>query len=132
MHLFINNSPTHDATMKIFNRSSSPSTLQYSEEKLWLKLKRYAKAAGEQVVEKALLLYFASKNPNTPVWAKRTIYGALFYFINPFDVLTDLSPLIGYSDDLLVLTAALATIAAYIDDDVKAQAQQKLQQWFHH
>jgi len=117
--------------MKLFKkRSISLKKAPYTEQQFWKKIQLYAHRCGHQVIEKALLLYYASKQPNTPQWAKKTVYGALFYFINPFDVLNDLSPLIGYSDDLLVLAAAISTIALYIDDEVKAQTQQKLSQWF--
>src|SRR3546814_8182976 len=73
---------------------------------------------------------YAVQNEHTPKWAKRVIYGALGYFIFPLDAIPDLAPLIGYTDDLSVMTAALATVAFYITPEVKAQARQKLDAWF--
>jgi len=35
---------------------------------------------------------------------------AIFYFINPFDIIPDFTPGIGYVDDLFVLTTCLKTI----------------------
>ncbi len=69
------------------------------------------------------------QNPATPKWARRVIYGALGYFVLPLDAIPDLAPLVGYTDDLGVMTAALATVAFAITDDVKAQARGKLDQW---
>ncbi len=102
----------------------------YSETGFWQKLTGYAKAAGQEVVEKALWLYYAAKTPGTPAWAKGTIYGALGYFINPIDAIPDLSPIIGYTDDLGALALAIAVVASHIDKAVKEQAQAKVSDWF--
>ena len=102
----------------------------YSEPRLWQKLSRSALAAGREVVEKALWLYYASQRPDVPRWAKLTIYAALAYFILPLDAIPDFTPLAGYSDDLGALSAALLTLAHYIDDEVKEKTRRRLQQWF--
>ena len=101
----------------------------YTASRFWKKLARNAAAAGRGTLEKALYLYYAAQNPGTPAWAKRVIYGALGYFILPLDAIPDLAPLIGYTDDLSVMAAALATVAFYITPQVKAQAHDKLDQW---
>ncbi|TGD75170.1 DUF1232 domain-containing protein [Mangrovimicrobium sediminis] len=102
----------------------------YSEEGLRDKLGRYAKTAGREVVEKALLLYYAAQQDDTPRWAKATIIGALGYFIAPLDAIVDLTPGIGYADDLGVLALALATVASQVNDDVRQRTQARLTQWF--
>ncbi|HYG44918.1 MAG TPA: YkvA family protein [Bordetella sp.] len=102
----------------------------YSDQRFWRKATRHASAAGRQALEKALWLYYAVQNPATPKWARRVIYGALGYFVLPLDAIPDLAPLVGYTDDLGVMTAALATVAFYINDDVKHQASSKLNNWF--
>jgi uncharacterized membrane protein YkvA (DUF1232 family) len=102
----------------------------YSQSRFWHKLARHAKGAGRQAVEKALWLFYALQNPGTPKWARRVIYGALGYFVFPLDAIPDLAPLAGYTDDLAIMAAALATVALYITDDVKRQAADKLRQWF--
>ena len=38
------------------------------------------------------------------------IAAALFYFINPFDIIPDYTPGIGYIDDLIVLKTCLQSI----------------------
>ncbi|EZQ18559.1 YkvA family protein [Halopseudomonas bauzanensis] len=103
---------------------------KFSDSGLWNKLSRYARTAGKEVVEKVLWLYYAAQDPNTPRWAKTAIYGALGYFIFPLDAIPDFAAVVGYTDDLGVLLAALATVSAYITDDVKAQASRKLERWF--
>jgi uncharacterized membrane protein YkvA (DUF1232 family) len=102
----------------------------YTEEGFWDKLKRYARSAGREVVEKALLLYYAAQQEKAPAWAKATIAGALGYFIVPLDAVADLTPAVGYADDLGVLVLALAAVATYINDEVRTQAASKLSDWF--
>ena len=103
---------------------------EYSDEGFWDKAATYAKAAGKEVIEKALWLYYAAQDPGTPSWAKATIYGALGYFIVPVDVIPDFTPVVGFADDLGVLALAVAAVATQIDDKVKALAAQKLKDWF--
>ena len=102
----------------------------FSEQGFWDKLTRYARKAGREVVEKALLLYYAAQNEDAPVWAKTTIAAALGYFIMPLDAIADLTPAVGYSDDLGVLALALTVVAAFINDDVRGKTAEKMQQWF--
>lgn len=102
----------------------------FSKTGFWKKIATRGKTAGRGVLEKALYLYYAVLSDNTPKWAKRVIYGALGYFIFPLDMIPDLAPLIGYTDDASVLAAALATVAMYITPDIKAQAHEKLAHWF--
>jgi uncharacterized membrane protein YkvA (DUF1232 family) len=102
----------------------------YSDKGFWDKIISFAKTAGKEVIQKALWLYYAAENPKTPTWAKTVIYGALGYFIFPVDAIPDISPVVGYADDLGVLAAAIATVTVYINEEVKAQAAQKLNDWF--
>ena len=96
----------------------------YSEDSLWDKISRYAKAAGGQVLEKVLLLYYAF--PSAPKWAQGVIVGALGYFIMPLDAVPDFTPVVGYSDDLVALTAAVTAVGMVIDSKVKKKAASKL------
>ncbi|WP_028452927.1 YkvA family protein [Chitinilyticum aquatile] len=110
--------------------SENQYTQAYSDGSFWDKVKGYAKAAGESVLEPALKLYYAASDPDTPVWAKGVIYGALGYFISPIDAIPDITPIIGYTDDLGVLVAAVATTAAHIKDEHAQRAKETLKQWF--
>ena len=87
------------------------------------------KALGFKLAYITLLQYYAYNNPNTPRWAKNIILGALGYLLTPIDTIVDVTPFIGYTDDIGVLSFALVTISAYITDDVKIKARQKLQKW---
>lgn len=77
----------------------------------------------------ALLMYYAFRRSDTPPWAKRIVMGAFVYLFTPLDAIPDLSPFIGYTDDLGVLMYGLVMIAAYIDQDVRASARHTLDTW---
>ena len=102
----------------------------FSENRFWDKLKKYALLAGTEVVGKALLLFYAMQEEKAPAWAKATIAGALGYFIVPLDAIADLTPAVGYADDLGVLALAVAAVATYINDDVRKKAAEKMHAWF--
>lgn len=103
---------------------------EYSEKGFWQKLKGFASKAGREVVGRSLQLYYAAQADETPTWAKSVIYGALGYFISVLDAVPDITPIVGYTDDLGVLVAALAAVAASVTPEIKAQAHAKTCQWF--
>ncbi len=51
------------------------------------------------------------------------------YFISPIDAVPDITPVLGYSDDLGVLVSAVLTVAMYVTDEVKQQARDKVRAW---
>jgi len=103
---------------------------EYTEELFWEKIKKFCLAAGKEVIEIALQLYYALQMPSTPAWAKAVIVGALGYFISPIDAIPDVVPVVGYSDDLGALVMALATVSTYITDEIKSKSSSKLEEWF--
>ena len=103
---------------------------EYSDSSFWEKLTKQAKTAGKEVVEKALILYYAAEDPETPTAAKATIYGALAYFIFPLDAVPDFLPVAGYVDDAAVLAGAIMIVAFHIKPDHKKKAQAKMKDLF--
>ena len=102
----------------------------YSDEKLWNKVRKFAKKAGASAVYAVLILYYTLQKPDIPVKVKATILGALGYFILPIDLIPDVAFGAGFIDDLGVLTAALIQVAVHVDDEVKTKAREKLEKWF--
>lgn len=102
----------------------------YSEKSLWEKIKKFSKAAGTKVIYAVLLLYYAMKDSNVSLKTKLFIAASLGYFIMPADAVFDLTPIIGYSDDLGVLLFALKQISSAITSEVKENARNKITEWF--
>ena len=71
----------------------------YSEPKLFAKISRIFRKAGIKGVYYALL-YHVVTDPGTPARQKAIILGALGYFILPMDMIPDLMPLVGFTDDI--------------------------------
>ena len=101
----------------------------FSPARFWRKLGTFAKTAGTKTVYTALLLYYAYERDETPSWAKRTVLGVLGYLLMPLDAVPDLTPVLGYTDDIGVLGAGLVIVAAYVNQDVRNKARAKLAEW---
>jgi uncharacterized membrane protein YkvA (DUF1232 family) len=115
--------------MKIDNPQNTMTTTIKRPE-FWRKLRNGAHRLGRGVAEKALWLYYASGRPETPIWARTVIIGALSYFILPVDAIPDFVAGAGYTDDLSILAAAVATVSMFINDEVKNKTDAVLQRWF--
>lgn len=102
----------------------------FNVDDLWKKVAKVAKAAGLKAIYAVLLLYYVSVDSGTPWKAKAIIYGALGYFILPVDFLPDTIPIVGFSDDMAALTAALKAVWEYITPAVHDRAFQRLHTWF--
>ncbi len=94
------------------------------------KISAYANQAGVKTVYTALLLFYAFRREETPLWAKNIIIGVLGYFISPIDAIPDLSPVLGYTDDFAILAFGLVTIAGFVNESVREKAQLRLKKWF--
>jgi uncharacterized membrane protein YkvA (DUF1232 family) len=82
----------------------------FSEEEFTAKLG--ALGALRDLIDAAKRLHAMMRDPATPLWVKGVCIAALGYLIVPTDVVTDFIPVLGYSDDLTMLTAALTAIAS--------------------
>lgn len=102
---------------------------RFSEDGFRSRARRYARRAGRAVAEPALVLYHTLHDPELPAWARSVIYGALGYFLTPWDAVPDFIPGVGYSDDLGVLTAALATVAAHVSPAARERAREQVGRW---
>ena len=107
------------------------SFLRYFDENKFIEqVQTSIKVAGTKVVYGVLLLFYAHKRPDTPVWAKRMVLGSLAYVLAPIDLIPDLSPFLGFTDDFGVLMFGLVSVAGYINEEVRANAKVKLCKWF--
>lgn len=80
--------------------------------KFWPKMRRAMKRIP--FARDAAAAYYCAMDPTTPLRAKGILLAALGYFIMPIDVVPDMFAVIGFTDDIAVLTAALAMIRANI------------------
>ena len=92
--------------------------------KFWRKLT--AVAARIPFAEDLLAAYYCAFDRATPLTVKATLVGAIAYFVLPFDAIPDVMPLLGFTDDAAVLTAALRMVASHVTIEHRTLAQEKL------
>ncbi len=108
---------------------SNTSDREFSERGFWAKVAGSAKKAGGEVVEKALTLYYVASDARTPAWIRVYLFSALGYFVAPLDAIPDFTPAAGFSDDLGVLSLALAAAVVHIRAEHREQARCQRQRW---
>lgn len=102
----------------------------YSEKNLINKINKVARKAGLKVIYYALILYYTAISSSTPIKDKSIIFGALGYFILPIDIIPDIIPFFGFTDDLTALISVISTISHNITPEIKLQAKNSLSKWF--
>ena len=102
----------------------------YSEDGLWDKIKGTAKKAGANLIYDVLQLFYVAKSPNVPMKIRAAMVAPLGYFISPIDLIPDLTPFVGYSDDTAVIAMAIAFAHMYIDDNIRQNAKEQLCRFF--
>jgi uncharacterized membrane protein YkvA (DUF1232 family) len=101
----------------------------YDEASFWRKLRRLVGRASRELVERALILYYCLKDPDTPSWARAVILAALGYFVLPADLVPDLVPFTGLADDFGVLVSALASVAGHVKPEHRQAAGALVSRW---
>jgi len=90
----------------------------------WPKIKSVA--ARIPFAEDALAAYYCALDRQTPLHVRTILWGALAYFVLPFDVIPDYLPLIGYTDDAAVLATAIQMVASNLKPDHREAARRAL------
>ena len=76
-----------------------------------------------------MVLYCVLRCPDVPLCNRSVILGALGYFILPLDLIPDLIPALGFTDDIAALTLAYKAIQSSITPEIKARAEAKVKEW---
>lgn len=95
------------------------------QRRFWRKLR--ALAARLPFAEDLLAAHYCAFDRQTPLRVKAALVGALAYFVLPSDVIPDVLPLIGYTDDAAVLAAAIKLVASHITPDHHEAARRTLE-----
>ena len=77
--------------------------------------------------EDILSAWFCARDPKTPARVRYVLMAALGYFVLPIDAIPDFLPLIGFTDDVAMIAAAIATVAGSILPEHRAKARQWLE-----
>jgi len=79
--------------------------IEFVEDNLWSKLEK----AGKKITfaKDIKALYFYMRDSYIPWYRKAFVVAGLVYFIVPLDAIPDFAPIVGYLDDLGVITSLL-------------------------
>ena len=95
----------------------------YSDNRFWKKVERVAKKVGATVLLPVFTLYYMLQDDKVSLQHKASIVGALGYFILPIDLIPDgILPVIGFTDDIAVMTLVLKLVKDSITPEIKARA----------
>ncbi|GKZ03739.1 YkvA family protein [Paraclostridium bifermentans] len=92
------------------------------EEEVW---KKIAGSALEKVKEYIEAMYKLLKDPKAEWKHKVIAIAAIFYVINPIDVIPDFIPVIGYADDIAAVMIAVASLGVAIEKYKKEEENNK-------
>lgn len=99
----------------------------YSDNRFWKKIERVAKKVGATVLLPVFTLYYMLQDDKVSLQHKAYIVGALGYFILPLDLIPDgILPVIGFTDDIAVMTLVLKLVKDSITPEIKARANQRV------
>ena len=86
------------------------------------------KAQAKQLKQHTLTVYFAARDPRTPLLVRALAMFVAAYALSPIDLIPDFIPVLGYLDDLLLVPLGLALVVRLTPPEVlesaRAQAQQ--------
>lgn len=87
-----------------------------------------ARRAARQVpfMDEVVAGYFCAMDKGTPLKARGTLLAALAYFVMPFDLVPDFLAVVGFGDDIAVLSAAIAAIRPHIKKKHRTAAKKAL------
>ena len=93
-------------------------------------LRRLLQRAGRGLAAPALEALELMLDPETPSAARLTMLAALSYLLMPADLIPDLLPVAGFSDDLVALTAMVSLWSNHVTPAIRMRALRKLNRWF--
>ncbi|MGD1853359.1 MAG: YkvA family protein [Leptolyngbyaceae cyanobacterium] len=105
-----------------YAQEQAMSQMDYSDAKFLHKMKTFGAQAGQAMVEQVYIMWYALHSSKTPASAKLVIAGALAYWILPVDMVPDVLPAVGFTDDFTTIASALASVAMSITPDIRAKA----------
>jgi uncharacterized membrane protein YkvA (DUF1232 family) len=88
------------------------------------------KAKAKLLKRQSMVLYYAVRDPRTPLGVKFLAGAIVAYALSPIDLIPDFIPVLGYLDEVILLPMAIAFALKLLPEavlqDAKAQAETAL------
>jgi uncharacterized membrane protein YkvA (DUF1232 family) len=94
-----------------------------------VKLVDTVRAWAKRIKRDGVTLWFASKNPHTPWYAKAMGVIVVAYALSPIDLIPDFIPVLGYLDDVILLPALIWLAVRLLPPAVLAESRTKAELW---
>ena len=92
--------------------------------RFWIKFRQTV--AKLPFAEDLLAAYYCAFDRQTPRHVQVALLGALAYFILPFDLMPDMLPILGFTDDAAVVATAIRLFACNISPEHRLAARAAL------
>ena len=92
--------------------------------RFWSKFKQVM--AKLPFAEDLLAAYYCAFDKQTPRHVQAALLGAIAYFVLPFDFVSDVLPVLGFTDDAAVLATAIRMVSSYITSEHRDAARAAL------
>nr|WP_292918186.1 DUF1232 domain-containing protein [Nitrosomonas sp.] len=86
------------------------------------------KTQAKQLKQHILTVYFAARDPRTPLLVRALAVFVAAYALSPIDLIPDFIPVIGYLDDLLLIPLGLALVVRLTPPEVLESARARAKQ----
>ncbi len=84
-----------------------------------------AKVWARGVKRDAVAVYFAARDPRTPMLARCLALAVAAYALSPIDLIPDFIPVLGYLDDLLIVPLGLLLVIRLLPPEVLSASREK-------
>jgi len=80
---------------------------------------------ARRVKRDAVAVYFAARDPRTPMLARWLALAIAAYALSPIDLIPDFIPILGYLDDLLIVPVGLLMVIRMLPPEVLAASRER-------
>jgi uncharacterized membrane protein YkvA (DUF1232 family) len=84
-----------------------------------------AKNWARSIKRDVLVVYFAARNPETPLIVRILAFAIAAYALSPIDLIPDFIPILGYIDDLIIVPVGILLIVRLLPPHVLASSREK-------
>ncbi len=74
--------------------------------------------AARRIRHDAMAVYFAARDPRTPVLVRLLALGVAAYALSPIDLIPDFIPVLGYLDDVILLPLGIILVIKFTPEEV--------------
>ena len=84
---------------------------------------------AQALKREGVTLWFATRHPGTPWYAKALAVLVVAYALSPIDLIPDFIPVLGYLDDLILLPAMIWLAIRWVPEPVLSECRARAAAW---